>query len=105
MSVAVKKAAWVLAALVALTALTAGSASAQIGPTNPSGGSSLRQTVDEGSGTFSRFGFLSRNLSAAAGWQGWLASYAASRFVIQTASRSSEGRTVLAVTRRPLAWR
>jgi hypothetical protein len=105
MSVAGKQAAFVLVVLVTLATLSLGTASAQIGPYNPSGGSSLRPSTEEGTGPFTRAGFLSRNLSLGTGWQGWLASYAVSRPVIQTASWSSDGRSVLAVKRRPLASR
>jgi hypothetical protein len=105
MSVAGKKAVFILIVLMALTTLTMGSASAQVGPGNPSGGSSLRQTAEEGTGSFTRAGFLSRSLSVGAGWQGWLGAYFASRSMIQTSSRSSADRSILAVTRRPFAWR
>ena len=105
MSVPAKKAALVLSLLLAVAALSAAPALAQVGPYNPSGGTSLRQTVEEGYGPFSPAGFLSRTLSINGGWQGWFATFAASRQASAISPRPSDVRSLLAVTRRPSARR
>ena len=89
----------------ALGVLGAVTAHAQAGPTNPSGGTSLRQTTFEGWGSFSPAGFLSRDLSIQTGWQGWIGTFAASRYAPPVAVRTSDWRSLSAVVRRPAARR
>ena len=97
-------------ALVVMVAGTLGilgavAAHAQVGPTNPSGGTSLRQTTLEGSGSFTPAGFLSRVLSIQTGWQSWFGTFAASRYASSVAVRPSDWRSLSAVVRRPAARR
>jgi hypothetical protein len=93
---ATKRLAVVVIVLAALSVIHAASAHAQACPTNPSGGTWLRQTTEEGSGPAMPGGFL----SSGAGWRNWLATYAATRYASAVASRPSAGRGLLAVTRR-----
>jgi hypothetical protein len=101
MSAPVKKAALVLSLFLAVGVLSAAPALSQVGPGNPSGGTSLRQTTEEGPGSFGPVGFLSRNLTFTGGWQRWFASFAPSRQAVSIASRPSDIRSLLAVARRP----
>lgn len=88
----------------ALTLLSAAAAQAQIGPTNPSGGTSLRQTNLEGTGSFSPAGILARNLSFQTGWDSWFGAFTASRFVPSVAVWT-DWRSLSAVVRRPAGRR
>ena len=85
--------------VVAATTLIIASAFAQAGPTNPSGGTWLRQTVEEGSGSFKSTVFPA-GTSLGAGWSSWLGTVAASRSVATVAPRSTDARSILAVARR-----
>ena len=105
MSVAAKKAAFVVWLALATSSLCVSSALAQCGPTNPSGGTSLRETRLEEQGSLGRVGLLSRNLSFSPGWQGWLSAFAASRSAASISSVRAETRTQAAVVRRPSAAR
>lgn len=96
MSVARK---FALVAMVAgsLAILTAASAHAQASPGNPSGGTWLRQTAEEGS---TPGGMISRQLTIHPGWQTWFGTFAASRYASSVASRPSDVGSLLAVARR-----
>jgi len=104
MSTAIRVALGVMVAGVIVSSIAA-DAFAQCGPTNPSGGTSLRQTAFEGSGSFSPAGLLSRDLSFQTGWQGWLSTFAASRYASTVAGRVQDWRSLSAVVRRPTARR
>jgi hypothetical protein len=99
-----RKSALVAMLVVAATTLVIASAFAQVGPTNPSGGTGLRQTVEEGSGPSIPAGFFSRGFSFDAGWSSWLGTFAASRYASTVAPRSTEMRSILAVARRQ-SWK
>lgn len=100
----VRRLALVVAITGALIALS-GSAQAQMGPSNPSGGTSLRQTTLEGSGSFSPAGVLSRDLSFQTAWgQSWFGAFTASRFVPSVVGWTDR-RSLSAVARRPAARR
>jgi len=99
-----RKSALVITLVVAATTLVIASAFAQVGPTNPSGGTGLRQTTEEGNGSFGPTGFISRGLSIGAGWQSWLGTFAASRYSTTLAPRSTDVRSLLAVARRQ-SWK
>jgi len=89
----------------ALVLLGAAAALAQVGPTNPSGGTSLRQTTLEGSGSFGSAGVLSRDLSVRAGWQSWFGTFTPSRYGAAVVGRAWDWPSLLAVVRRPAARR
>jgi len=89
----------------ALVLLNAAAAQAQIGPTNPSGGTSLRQTTLEGTGSFSPAGILARNLSFQTGWHSWFGAVTTSRFAPSVAGWTSDWRSLSAVVRRPAGRR
>lgn len=99
-----KRFAFVVTVASALVLLNAAAAHAQIGPSNPSGGTSLRQVTVEGTGSFSPAGFLSRDLSFQTGWQSWFG-VTASRFVPSVAAWTSNWRSLSAVARRPAGRR
>jgi uncharacterized protein YcnI len=88
-----------LVAMIAgsLAILTAASAHAQACPTNPSGGTWLRQTAEDGS---SPGGVIARQPTIHPGWQTWLGTFAASRYASSVAARPSERSSMLAVSRR-----
>ena len=88
-----------LVAMVAgsLAILSAASAHAQACPTNPSGGTWLRQTAEDGSGFG---GVILRQPTIHPGWQTWFGTYAASRYAASVASRPSDLGSMLAVSRR-----
>lgn len=94
-----RKPALVVMLVLAATTLVIASASAQSGPTNPSGGTWLRQTVEEGSGAIKSAGF-----SFGAGWSSWLGTFAAARAASVVAPRSTDTRSTLAVARRS-SWK
>ena len=87
--------------VVVATMLAIASAFAQVGPTNPSGGTWLRQTVAEGTGSFTSPTF---GTSFGAGWSSWLGTLAASRSAAMVAPRSTDTRSFLAVARRT-SWK
>lgn len=96
---------WLVPMLVVVaTTLIVASAFAQVGPTNPSGGTWLRQTVEEGGSAYKPSGFLSGSLSFDAGWTSWLATFAASRHSTTLAPRATDARSLLAVARRQ-SWK
>lgn len=99
-----RKAALVVMLVVAATTLVIASAFAQVGPTNPSGGTGLRQSVDEGNGSSIPAVPLSRSLSFDTGWNSWLGTFAASRYASAVATRSADTRSLLAVARRQ-SWK
>lgn len=93
---------FVLAALVAsaLVTLNVSAVHAQACPGNPSGGTGLRQTVEEGSGpTGSGFTFM-RGLSINPALQSWFGTFAASRYASSVVSRPVNGHSLLAIARR-----
>ena len=96
MSVARK---FAIVAMVAgsLAILTAASAHAQACPTNPSGGTGLRQTAEDGTNPV---GMIQRQPTIHPGWQTWFGTFAATRYVSWVAARPSDSGTMLAVSRR-----
>lgn len=88
----------------ALVALNVAAALAQAGPTNPSGGTSLRQTTLEGSGSSGTAGALSRDLSII-GWKSWLGPFAASGKGFAVAGRTWNWPSLSAVMPRSVSRR
>ena len=101
---AARRFALVLTVALATAALGAASAHAQACPGNPSGGTSLRQTIEEGSGSVGFTAYLSRGLSFDGGLRSWISSIAVSRSIGSAAARPVAGRTLSAVLTRPV-WR
>ncbi len=99
-----RKSALVAVFVLAGTTLIIASAFAQAGPTNPSGGTGLRQAVEEGSGAYRPAGFLSGGLSLDSVWGSWLGTFAASRYASTVATRPTDVRSLLAVARRQ-SWK
>jgi hypothetical protein len=89
----------------AVVVLGAAAALAQVGPTNPSGGTSLIQSRTEGSIASSPAGTSSPDLSAATLWKGWYGSFAASRYGFAFAGRTWDWRSPSALLRRPTVLR
>ena len=87
-----------LVAMVAgsLAILSAAPAHAQACPTNPSGGTWLRQTAEDGS---TPGGSILRQPTIHPGWQTWFGTFAASRYASSIASRPSDLGSMLAVAR------
>jgi hypothetical protein len=83
----------------AVAALTAATSHAQVGPTNPSGGTSLRQTTLEGQGSSSPAGILARDLSFQTGWQSWFGAFAGASYA-PSVGRTGDWRSRLAVVRK-----
>jgi hypothetical protein len=77
-------------------ALSAASVLAQGGAPNPSGGTSLRPTIEDGTGSVALGRFLSSGYTIDLAARGWITNYAASRFTVPTASRPVAGRTLAA---------
>ena len=94
-----RKAALVATLVIASTTLVIASAFAQAGPTNPSGGTWLRQTVEEGTGSPKSTG-----MSFGSGWTSWVATFSASRSAFMVAPRTTETRSILSAARRT-AWK
>lgn len=84
----------------AVVVLGAAAAFAQVGPNNPSGGTSLHQTRTEGPVVWSPAGSGSRDLSATTVWKGWFGAFAASRDGFVFAGRTWNLRTPSAFLRR-----
>ena len=97
---AAKRFSLVLIVTGALAILGAAAAHAQASPSNPSGGTGLRQTIEEGPGAFITVGSLSHDLSFHPAWQSWLGTFTASRFASAVASRPTDARSMLAIARR-----
>jgi hypothetical protein len=89
----------------AVIVLNAAAALAQVGPNNPSGGTSLNQTRTEGAVAWSPAGTSSRDLSAATVWKGWYGNFAASRYGLAFAGRTWDLRSPSALLRRPTVLR
>ena len=85
--------------VVVATTLVIASAFAQSGPGNPSGGTWLRQTVEEGTGSTKSTVFPA-GTSFGAGWTSWVASFSVSRSTFTVAPRPTETRSFLAAARR-----
>ena len=85
----------------AVVVLGAAAALAQVGPSNPSGGTSLSQTRTEGPVASSPAATSSRDLSATTVWKGWYGTFAASRYGFAFAGRSGDWRSPSAFLRRP----
>jgi len=90
---------------VAVVVLGAAAAFAQVGPNNPSGGTSLNQTRTEGAVASIPAGTGSRDLSATTVWKGWYGSFAASRDGLVFAARGWDWRSTSAFLRRPATLR
>jgi len=97
-----KRVALVLILVTATLAIGATSLFAQSGVPQPSGGTCLRRTVEEGSGpiALNLNGTPSRNVSSDLGIQNWLVSFTAYRPVVTTSSRPVLGSRRTAVPRR-----
>jgi len=89
----------------AVVVLSAGAVLAQVGPNNPSGGTSLSQTRTEGPIVSSPAGTSSRDLSATTVWKGWYGSFAASRYGVTFAGRTWDLQSPTAFLRRPTGLR
>lgn len=89
--------------VLAATTLVIASASAQAGPGNPSGGTWLRQTVEEGTGSY-KTTLSPTGTSFGAGWGSWLGTFAASRSSATVGLRSTDTHSILAVARRT-SWK
>ena len=89
----------------AVIVLGATAALAQIGPTNPSGGTSCNLTRTEGPSSSNTAGVLSRELSFPTEWRTWLGTFAASHFGYSVTGRALDWRSLAAVVRRPTARR
>jgi uncharacterized RDD family membrane protein YckC len=85
----------------AVVVLSAAAALAQVGPNNPSGGTSLNQTRSEGP-IVSSPGWTS---SATTVWKGWYGNFAVSRYGVAFAGRSWDLRSPSAFLRRPTVLR
>ena len=83
--------------ILALTTIAVSAASAQVNPGNPSGGTSLRQTTEEGTGSVVLRDYLSAGFSLGSGLRGWLTSYALSRYFVP---RPVSGRALTAAAPR-----
>lgn len=92
MSAARRSALILILALVTL-AMSAASVLAQGSAPNPAGGTSLRRTTEEGTGSVVLSNYLSAGFSIDLGLRGWLSSYAVSRYF---GPRSISGRTLTA---------
>lgn len=101
----VKKAAVVLALASIATIVMVACAVAQIGPTNPSGGTSLRLATEEGRGTFSTVGITSRQLALPVSWQSLFGGFLASPYTSSFVIRWIDVKPTPAVTRRSVAKR
>ena len=97
---AARRSALVLILALATLAVSATSTLAQVGTPNPSGGISLRQTTEEGTGSVGLSDYLSSGLSIDLGLRSWLNSYAVSRFFVPAATRPVSGRTLTAAAQR-----
>jgi hypothetical protein len=89
----------------AVVVLSAAAALAQVGPNNPSGGTSLNPTRTEGAIASSPAGTSSRDLSGITVWKGWFGSFAASRHGVVFAGRTWDLRSPSAFLRRPTVLR
>lgn len=87
----------------AIAVLSATVAFAQTGPSNPSGGTSLRQTTFEGTGSFSQPAPMTRSLPGLTAWQGF--SFSLSQYAFSTTTRVGEWRLMPAIVRRSPARR
>lgn len=96
-----RKALLVAMLVVFATTLAIATAFAQVGPNNPSGGTWLRQTTEEGTGSFKSTTF---GTSFGTGWSSWLGTFAASRSIAMGSPRSTDTRSILAVARRT-SWK
>ena len=96
---AAKKLLAVLAVSAFMVALHSAPAAAQGSPSNPSGGTSLRQTRVEGGAVLPN-DYLSRGISADAGL--WFNTFVAARYSFAAAARPVVGRTLWAVTQRKI---
>jgi hypothetical protein len=97
---AARRFALVLTLALATVAMSASPGLAQLGAPNPSGGTSLRQTTEEGTGSVGLSDYLSSGLSIDLGLRSWLNSYAVSRFFVPAATRPVSGRTLTAAAPR-----
>ena len=95
---AAKRFTLVLAVALVTLALSAASVLAQAGAPNPSGGTGLRRTVEEGTGTLSPTDFLSGGVSVDLGLRSWLGGFAPFR------SRAAADRKMMAVVQQRI-WR
>lgn len=97
---AARRFALVLILALVTIAMSAASVLAQGGSPNPSGGISLRQTTEEGTGSVGLSDYLSSGLSIDLGLRGWLNSYAVSRYFVPAATRPVSGRKLTAAVPR-----
>jgi hypothetical protein len=86
----------VLIVAVATVALSAASVLAQGGSPNPSGGTRLTGTINEGTGSVSIGGYLAKGLSIDLGLRAWASSYFVSRYFVPAGTRPVSGRALTA---------
>jgi hypothetical protein len=89
----------VLVLALALPLLSATSVLAQGGSPNPSGGTRLCPSTQEGRGSVALGQFISKGLPLDLGLRAWLSSYTVSR-IVSAASRPATGRTMTATAPR-----
>ena len=95
-----RRTALVLILAVATLTLCAASVFAQGSSPNPSGGTRCRPIIEEGTGSVSLGGYLSRGFSIDLGLRAWLTNYAVSRFYAPAATHPVSGRTLTAAVQR-----
>ena len=88
MSPTVKKVATVLSLVLTATALMVACSAAQMGPGNPTGGTSVRLSTEEGRGSLGPVGLMSRQLALPVVWQGAFGSFVATQYVNSFVARS-----------------
>jgi len=94
MSLTAKKAATVLSLVTIATAFVVACAAAQLGPGNPSGGTSVRLATEEGCRSLGPVGLLSRQLTLPVAWQGAFGSFLASQYANSFIARTTDTRSV-----------
>lgn len=90
MSAPAKKAATVLTLVLAATVVMVACAFAQVGPSNPSGGTSVRLATEEGHGSLGPVGLLSRQLTLPVAWQSMFGSFIASQYANSFIARTTD---------------
>jgi len=104
MLASLKKAATVLCLVVTATTLMVACAAAQIGPGNPSGGTSVRLATEEGRGSLGPVGLWSRQFALPVAWQAAFGSFIASQYTNSYIARPTDTRSSM-VTRRAFVKR
>jgi hypothetical protein len=99
---AARSSALVLVLVFATLAMSAASVLAQVSSPNPSGGTSLRPSTEEGAAPIGIGDYLSAGFSIDLGLRGWLISHTVSRRLVPTGTHLPFGRTLTAVAPRRL---